>query len=360
LGTLLGFDPSVVWPAEADRGSSDASSALDRLPSPGEEIDEIGARVQRLAVSNVDEATLRHLDLILDEAARQYETSDGAAVYQMVRKQRRWVEELLLGSQRPVQRLELHVRAAKLTAVLGYLAFDLGHRVLGEAYLDEAFSLADAAGHGDLKAWVRGLQSFVAYYSGRYSDALADAEDGQRHAAGGPQSIRLAAAGEARALGRLGDRKGVDTAVERALSVRSHIIETDPVGRFLSFEPLSTGRIYGNAATAYLSLGDSETARYFAELALAIFVAHNARASHVLTLVDLSMSHLAGTGSEPDAAAARMREALIVGTDLRSDVVSGRASEFLVVSRRWSPNPTMAELAEAVEEWRRRAVPPAR
>ena len=359
-GKVLGVDPSLLWPSKSKPGSTAEASDVDLLPVPSEEIGEIGARVQRLATSNVDTATLRHLDLTFEEAARQYERANAQDVYHEVRRQRRWVEDLLSGAQRPLQRLELHVRAGKLTAVMGYLAFDLGHRLLGEMYLDEAFSLADAAGHGDLMAWVRGLQSFVAYYAGRYNDALAWAQDGQRHASGGPQSVRLAAAGEARALGRLGDGAGVAGAVERALTVRSVIPESDPIGYFLSFEPFSTARIYGNAATAYLSLGQSETARHYAELALAIFATHQARASHALTLVDLSISHLSGADAAPDIAATHMHEALAIGADLRSDVVSSRAADLLVASRRWNPNPSVAEVADAVEEWRRRAVPPSR
>src|SRR3989442_5159481 len=61
----------------------------------------------------------------------------------------------------------------------------------------------------DLQAWVRGTESLSAYYQKRYTDALELARDSQRHAHGGPQTIRLAVHGEARALGRMGDRRGV-------------------------------------------------------------------------------------------------------------------------------------------------------
>jgi hypothetical protein len=44
---------------------------------------------------------------------------------------------------------------------------------------------------------VRGTESLSAYYQKRYKDALDLARDGQRHAHGGPQTIRLAVNGEA-------------------------------------------------------------------------------------------------------------------------------------------------------------------
>jgi len=217
------------------------------LPAPSEEMAQIGARLERLARSSVDSATLRHLALSLEEMSAAYERNGGAAVYRLVRHERHWIEHLLEEQQRPRDRIELHAAGGKLSAVLGYLAFDLGHRTLADAFLTEAFSVAEAATDRDLMAWVRGLQSFVAYYAGRYHDALDLARDGQRYAGGGPQSIRLAVAGEARALGRLGDTYGVTEAVERALGARERLPGGQPVGEFLSMQPLGLGRIHGNA-----------------------------------------------------------------------------------------------------------------
>src|SRR5258705_13907070 len=88
--------------------------------------------------------------------------------------------------------------------------------MLARAYCAEAFVLAAAAEDSDLQAWVRGTESLSAYYQKGSPEALELARDGQRYAHGGPQTIRLAVNGEARALGRLGDRRGVDEAVERA------------------------------------------------------------------------------------------------------------------------------------------------
>ncbi len=226
--------------------------------------------------------------------------------------------------------------------MLGYLAFDLGHRTLADAYLREAFSLAEAADDRDLMAWVRGLQSFVAYYAGS-----------------GPQSIRRAVAGEARALGRLGITHGVAEAVERALNAREPHRGGQPVGEFLSIKPLGLGRIHGNAASAYLALGDSTRVQEHAERALEVFSGNASAASEALTAVDLALSHLSGRRADPEAAAVAIARALDAGTGLQSDVLAARLHDFVAISRRWA-GPDLLEMVEAVEEWRRRAVPPAR
>jgi len=357
LGNLLGADPAVLWPEPGAAVPNVPTGEV--LPAPSEEMAQIGARLERLARSSVDSATLRHLALSLEEMSAAYERDGGAAVYRLVRHERHWIEHLLEEQQRPRDRIELHAPGGKLSAVLGYLAFDLGHRTLADAYLREAFSLAEAATDRDLMAWVRGLQSFVAYYSGRYHDALEYARDGQVHAGGGPQAVRLAVAGEARALGRIGDAYGVTEAVERALGARERHPGGQPVGEFLSMQPLGLGRIRGNAASAYLALGDSTRVQEHAERALELFAGNASAASEALTAVDLAVSHLSGRGADPDAAAAAIGRALDAGAGLQSDVVAARLHDFVVISRRWA-GPELNETVEAVEEWRRRAIPPTR
>jgi hypothetical protein len=242
--------------------------------------------------------------------------------------------------------------AGKLSGLLGYLAFDQGNELLARAYCNEAMSLAQAAGHRDLAAWVRGTQSFIAYYTGSYKQALDYARDGQRYAAAGPASIRLAVSGEARALGKLGDRRGVDDAVNRALAAHAKADHVDPVGYFLSFEPFGAARLAGNAASAYLALGAVDRAREFTDQAIPIFARSTSVASHALTLVDASMTYLVGRAAEPDRAGTLASEALTVGSTLHSQVVARRAQDFVASAAPWSSAPAIAQVADAVAAWR--------
>ncbi|KJE21505.1 putative conserved small protein [Frankia torreyi] len=317
-----------------------------------EELEEVTRRMQAFAASNVDDTALDQLETSIEVVGRRYETSDAATVYPVALKQRRWVAELLTGHQHPSQRAHLYLIGGKLSGLLGYLAFDLGNELVARAYCNEAMSLAKAAGHGDLAAWVRGTQSFIAYYGGRYREALDLARDGQRYARGGPASIRLAISGEARTLGKLGDAAGVDEAVGRALAAHAKIEDADPVGYFLSFDPFTASRIAGNAASAYLAAGAHLRAREFTDQAIPIFAAADSTASHALTLVDASMTYLAGPSPEPDRAGVLVSEALAIGADLRSEVVARRAKDFLTTAAQWRTVPEIANVHEAVKAWR--------
>ncbi|ABW15656.1 helix-turn-helix domain protein [Parafrankia sp. EAN1pec] len=347
--------PKTTAPDTADSATSPdrrAVLAAGALFAIDAELDEVSRRMQQVAASNVDDDALHQLDISIEVVGRRYENSDAATVYPVALKQRRWVADLMSGHQHPDQRRELYAIGGKLSGLLGYLAFDLGNELVARAYCNEAMSLAKTAGHRDLAAWVRGTQSFIAYYGGRYREALDLARDGQRYARGGPASIRLAISGEARTLGKLGDIAGVDEAVGRALAAHARIEDTDPVGYFLSFDPFTASRIAGNAASAYLAAGAPDRAREFTDQAIPIFAAAGSTASHALTLVDASMTYLTGPDPQPDRAGTLVAEALDVGADLRSEVVARRARDFLLTAAQWRTVPEIAQVNDAVKAWR--------
>ncbi|MBL7487622.1 helix-turn-helix domain-containing protein [Frankia sp. AgB1.9] len=357
---LLGLaEPAAVHepPAAAEHTGPDrrivlAATAATVVLAADEELDEVTQRMQLFAATNVNESAVQQLDMSVDLIGRRYESSDAATAYPTALRQRRYVAELMSGHQHPRYRGDLYVVAGKLSGLLGYLAFDLGNELLARAYCNEAMSLAQAAGNRDLAAWVRGTQSFVAFYAGRYKQALDYARDGQRYAAGGPASIRLAISGEARTLGKLGDRRGVDDAVSRALAAHARADHVDPVGYFLSFEPFGAARLAGNAASAYLALGAVDRVREFTDEAIPIFARSNSAASHALTLVDASLTYLTDRNAEPDRAGVLVSEALTVGAKLRSQIVASRAKDFVTSAAPWAHVPEIAEVAEAVAAWR--------
>ncbi|WP_235433866.1 hypothetical protein, partial [Protofrankia coriariae] len=346
-------EPSAV--AERDgsgRRTVLTATATTVVLAADDEVDEVTQRMQLFAATNVDDAAVEQLDLSIEVIGRRYETSDSRSVYPTALRQRRYVADLMRGHQHPRHRADLYAVAGKLSGLLGYLAFDLGNELLARAYCNEAMSLAQAAGHRGLAAWVRGTESFIAYYTGRYQQALDYARDGQRHAARGPASIRLAVSGEARALGKLGDRRGVDDAVDRALAAHAQTDQVDPVGYFLSFEPFGAARLAGNAASAYLALGAVGRVREFTDQVIPVFARSHSAASHALTLVDAAMTYLVGRAAEPDRAGALVREALTVGSTLDSRIVARRAQDFVTSAAPWSSTPEIAKIADAVAAWR--------
>jgi tetratricopeptide (TPR) repeat protein len=248
---------------------------------------------------------------------------------------------------------------AKLSAILGYLAFDLGSVPLADAYLNEASALADDVGVAQVQAWVRAWESVVAYHRGKYQAALDFARDGQRYAGRGPQAVRLAVA-EARALAHIGDSNGATAAIQQALELRSHLPGPDTVGYLLSFEPMGTGRIYAEAAGVHLDLGDTERAERYAEKALDAYGTEACPATRALTLVDLALAHLSGEAADPGAAVARIRDAIAIAPDLPSEVLAVKAQAFVIASRAWAKQPEILDVAAQVEAWSKAIRTPSR
>lgn len=309
-------------------------------------------RIRRLRASNVDDMTIVRLDHVVERYAKAYEDAGATSLYRLVLRERGTIDELLQGHQSAAQRAALFVLGGKLSVLLAHLAFDLGHQSLAETYADEAWTLAELAGQPDLLAHVRGTQSFVAYYRQQYQEALLLARDGARHARTRPGAVRVAVQ-EARALARLGDRSGVDRAVARAFDLRRELDEPDTPAPFLSFAPYDTSRIAGNAATAYLSLGQADKVRHYTGIALPVLEAANAQAGQALTRLDAAASFLLDGAEEPDRAAVMVSAAIRAGGGLPSAVIAQRAREFLQMARRWSRVPAITEVSEEVDEWQR-------
>lgn len=217
---------------------------------------EIGARLQQISASDVDDAVLDSAMLALDQILHRYEAVGPHRLASEVVVLRRKVEVFLRRRFRPAKIAEIYVLAAKLSAVLGYMAVNRGQFRYAKLYCAEAFALASLADDRALCAWIRGTESFCAYYLGDYLTAADLARDGIQISEDGPESIRLYTNGLARALGKLGDRAGVTSAIEAADSIAANHPVTPGLTPALSFAPYGQARAAANAVTAYLSIGE--------------------------------------------------------------------------------------------------------
>ncbi|WP_280401210.1 helix-turn-helix domain-containing protein [Nocardia carnea] len=216
---------------------------------------DIGERLQQIALSDIDDAVSGSFELALDRILDRYEAIGPHRLARDVIALRRKVEALLHRKHRPAKLAELYLLAAKLSGVLGYMSVNQGQFRYAKLYCQEAFALASLVDDDSLKAWVRGTESFCAYYQGEFRAAAELARDGIRISGDGPESIRLYANGLARALGKLGDRAGVDAAIGAADSIAlDHRVGTGLTAA-LSFAPYGQARLAANAVTAYLSIG---------------------------------------------------------------------------------------------------------
>ncbi|MGH3622993.1 MAG: hypothetical protein ACRDQ5_14560 [Sciscionella sp.] len=101
-----------------------------------------------------------------------------------------------------------------------------------------AYACADNAGHDGLRAWIRGLQALITYWSGRLHDSVRYTEQGAEAAARsrGTAAVWLAAS-QARSLAALGRISEAHAAIERATDAREHVRadELDEFGGLCTF-----------------------------------------------------------------------------------------------------------------------------
>ncbi|MGH3767165.1 MAG: hypothetical protein ACRDTX_18755 [Pseudonocardiaceae bacterium] len=87
---------------------------------------------------------------------------------------------LLEGRQRPEQTRDLYLIAGIACGLMAKASHDLGvpHDALTQART--GYACADNSGHDGLRAWIRGLQALITYWSGRLEDSVRYAQLGGR------------------------------------------------------------------------------------------------------------------------------------------------------------------------------------
>ncbi len=145
---------------------------------------------------------------------------------------------LLEGHQRPDQTRDLYLIAGTACGLMAMASRDLGADHDAMTQTRAGYSCANNAGHDGLRTWIRGLQSNIAYWSGRWQDAVRYAELGAEVAARsrGTAAVLLAS-GEARALGALNRLEEAHAAVARAAEAWDRVQpdELDLLGGLCTF-----------------------------------------------------------------------------------------------------------------------------
>ncbi|MGC5332836.1 helix-turn-helix domain-containing protein [Micromonospora sp. DT62] len=336
--------PMALSPTSFDAPRADDAAGL------WEHVDSIDARRLALKAAVDDDARLSYLETEIRQAIHDNERLAPAILTTRMRPLRAYVDQLMAGRQHPPQRARLYTAAAHLSGLLAALALDLGAFRVAHAYAAEAFDLADAASEPETQAWARATQSLIAFYTGEYHDALAYAQDGLRRAGTSPQRIRLTINGQARALARLGDRYGVDSAVDRAFAMLSDHPSVTQVSTSLALGPYCEARTAANAATAYLALGRTADVDDHLTVAIAAFDTAGLRGPQALSRLDLATVHLHTDDPEPEQAATLAMQALTLTADQRLESVHQRARQFLAVARPFARQPQLRQVADLLAE----------
>jgi hypothetical protein len=244
--------------------------------------------------------------------------------------------------------------SAHLSALLAYMSVNLSRYADAEHYALEASMLATVAQDRTLLAWIKGTQSFAAYYQERYEDALNLARGGVQLAGTNAQRIRLLSNGVARAAGKLGDRHTVDYAINAAFELVENVNGPAGMTSCIDFAPYGWARTAANVATAYLSTGDYKRALALTQELNAVVTASDSDWSRSLVRLDEATALTLGGHADLEHAAAVGTAALTASATKPIASVANRAGELAVALRRHGPHRAAEEFEAALREWAQR------
>ncbi|MER6152193.1 helix-turn-helix transcriptional regulator [Streptomyces hirsutus] len=208
-----------------------------------------------IAQRNADEFVVEQLEADVARFARAYVSHPLLELYVEIKRLRDGAFELLRGRQHPRQTADLYVAASRLCGLSAHVCLDLGDYDSAATHARTARACAEAAGHEGMLAWVRAVESLIAYWTGRYGQAARLAQAGRHHhRACGSIGARLASL-EARALAIVGDRVGAVAALADAERSREAMSGDDEVPGIFAFP---TAKQFAYAGTTNLALGGRE------------------------------------------------------------------------------------------------------
>jgi len=171
---------------------------------------------------------------------------------------------LLEQRQRPQRARELYFLGSVVGGLLAKASHDLGEPHAAMAQARTAYLCAENADHDGLRGWLRGLQSFVAYWAGRHQESIRYAQNGVEHAGrvGNTASVWLPA-NEARAWAALGNAAEAKAAISRAQTAWDHVQpdDLDELGGICTFNRSRT-LYYAADAFAWLPSEAAAAGRY--------------------------------------------------------------------------------------------------
>ena len=281
--------------------------------------------------------TLAAMTEVTDTVIGRYELEGPGRLFSETQALHRLCRDLGERVSGAAERAHLARVSARQAALLAYMSVNLGEHHRAERYAWGATMLATAVKDSALLAWIKGTQSFCAYYQHRYHDALNLARVGITLAGDDGQRIRLLVNGVARAAGRLGERDVVDRAVASAFEGLDAASPTKMTS-CIDLAPYGQARVLANAATAYLSVGEPARALTLVEQ-LRVTVAESEsdwsralvgldEATALVLHPDADLAHAAEVGSA----------ALAVSAHNPIASIAGRATELVRhLSSRGSP-----------------------
>jgi tetratricopeptide (TPR) repeat protein len=224
---------------------------------------------QLTSLSAVGQGTLDHLELVVSDLNRAYLKDPPVEQFVVARAYRSRVDELIRGRHTLKELQALYVYAAWLSELLAWLALDLGNYRTAQAYGLDCYTYADQAGHGELCGWAANTMASIAMYS-EYPDRAAKAamQGVVKVSTSHPLAVSLRAHA-ARAYAKLGQREPCETLFAEARQLYERLPARAPSRFTMDTGIIASYAMTAYPASAYLWLGDFDTARTHGEAALA-------------------------------------------------------------------------------------------
>ncbi len=301
--------------------------------------------------TNVGETTLEQLADDVRRISRDYLNNPPLPLMLEAIRVRNRVFTLLEGRQHPEQSRQLYLTAGRLCGLLAWMASDVGRHAEADTQARTAWLCAELAGADGLHAWVRAIQSKVAYWDGRLRESAQLAGDGLRFAAPDAARVMLASLG-ARAWARLGAADEAHAALHTAEEERERA-GSDEVGGLLGFSEAQQSYMAGSA---HLWLKEPQEALAAADRAIWLFDAGGQSVrfygAEMLALVDAAAA-LTQSG-ELDGAAERLRPVLELPPEQQLDTFTSRLAELRDGLRRsrYAMSKPAVDMQRQIEEFR--------
>lgn len=195
-----------------------------------------------------------------------------------------------LGVPHPVsQTCRLYVAACRTSGLLAHVALDGGDYPTADARAHLAGVLACYAEDPPLRAWVRGLQSLIAYWDGRVRQAAELAAEGLTQRPAGGDAVRLQAL-RARALAGAGDISAGLEALQSAEQAHEQDEGGDePLGGVFAFDP---AKRLAYAGTTLLAMGRAEVLSQAIEQSTRALAAYQQGPDRDRSSGDIQAAHL--------------------------------------------------------------------
>lgn len=253
-----GRDPQSHLPAGADHDqTAPPTSPGDLATRVTREAQEASRFIRLVTGSSVAPLAMDQVRADIRRLARCFVSHPVAEVFGEIRDLRREVTAAIAHNKHPDQLRDLHLAASRLSGLSAHVCLDVGDYASADTHARAAWLGAELAGHTGMQAWVRALQSLIAYWGGPVESALAAAQDGQRYAHGGTVAVRLLSL-QARAYARLGRQRETLNALATADDARGRRETEEDVGGLFTF-PEAKQATY--AGTALLALGRGDLMR---------------------------------------------------------------------------------------------------